>query len=470
MSTNYYLDVIPISKVKIDERARKDFGTEEYKSAFKATVKKYGILQPILVQKEDNGEFKLLAGHSRLLFAMESGESEIPAKIFNEPLPHDEQLEIELIENMWRKNLTYDEEAKLIKRLHEARIERYGKRMSSQPDDEGWSLEKTAQLLGMSKSRVHSMLQLADFVHHFPEVKEVAKTQADAFKMIRDLKREMDVDEKATEVKEKIFKTNESKKKALIESFIVIDAVEGLKSLPDKCADLIEVDPPYPFVKGDLKDIMSRTLLAQYNAATLADFKTYSDEEYTKMMHDVFRECRRIIKPDGWLIIWQNPEQSDRKALESHGFEVMPIPAIWDKVTFGMTLAPHKHLANTYEWFLYACPKGGRSKLNKYRSPIYDYRRVKAHKKIHLTEKPIQLYEDILGTFVPEGSFVVSPFVGSGNIILAGANYNCQVVGFELSERLFKEFIVRVNEDMDKAGFYESDVYISSDDEQEGLL
>ena len=74
----------------------------------------------------------------------------------------------------------------------------------------------------------------------------------------------------------------------------------------------------------------------------------------------------------------------------------------------------------------------GNAKLNKARNSVYDYAGVP--NKEHATEKPIEMYNDLLYTFVGEGSNILVPFAGSGNALLAAANIQCTVIGYDLAE------------------------------------
>lgn len=73
------------------------------------SIKSRGVIQPILVQKGEDGNYMVIAGERRLRAAKLAGLEKIPAIIGNFT-PH-EIMEIALIENIQRKNLTAIEEA-----------------------------------------------------------------------------------------------------------------------------------------------------------------------------------------------------------------------------------------------------------------------------------------------------------------------------------------------------------------------
>lgn len=57
------------------------------------------------------------------------------------------------------------------------------------------------------------------------------------------------------------------------------DAVEYMRSLPDACVDCVVTDPPYAEVDRD--------------------YGRLSENEWTRLMHDITLECKRVLKPTG---------------------------------------------------------------------------------------------------------------------------------------------------------------------------
>ena len=92
---------------------RKDFNKEKMEE-LKGSIKKHGIIQPIVVRKMANG-YEIVAGERRLKAAKEIGLKNIPAiiKSFN----NEKSLEIALVENIQREDLNPVEQANAFKRL-----------------------------------------------------------------------------------------------------------------------------------------------------------------------------------------------------------------------------------------------------------------------------------------------------------------------------------------------------------------
>jgi|LGVF01.2.fsa_nt_gb ParB family chromosome partitioning protein len=89
------------------EQPRKSFEREKLEE-LGASIKEYGIIQPILVKPEGKG-YTIIAGERRWRAATIIGLKEIPVIV--KDLPPDEVLEIALIENVQRENLNSIEEA-----------------------------------------------------------------------------------------------------------------------------------------------------------------------------------------------------------------------------------------------------------------------------------------------------------------------------------------------------------------------
>lgn len=97
------------------DQPRKDFD-EDALIELSESVRQFGVLQPLLVQKREN-YYEIIAGERRWRAARMAGLKEIPVII--KEFSDQEILEISLIENIQRENLNPIEEAIAFKRLLE---------------------------------------------------------------------------------------------------------------------------------------------------------------------------------------------------------------------------------------------------------------------------------------------------------------------------------------------------------------
>ncbi len=124
-----------------------------------ASVREHGILQPILVRPAAGGRYQIVAGERRWRAARMAGLETVPALI--EELDDETALEISIIENLQREDLSPLDEALMYERMiHE----------------HGYSVRRLAQKLGKDKGYLENRLRLADAP---PEVKELVSVRKD---------------------------------------------------------------------------------------------------------------------------------------------------------------------------------------------------------------------------------------------------------------------------------------------------
>ena len=136
---------IELSKIeRCSFQPRMEFNQEALE-ALSASIKEKGILQPILVRKKENkdDEYEIIAGERRFLAAKLAGLKTIPAVVRN--LNDSETLEIALIENVQRENLSAIEEAKGYFKLI---------------DEYAYNQDGLAKTIGKSRSYIANTLRL----------------------------------------------------------------------------------------------------------------------------------------------------------------------------------------------------------------------------------------------------------------------------------------------------------------------
>jgi ParB family chromosome partitioning protein len=107
-----------------------------------ASIAKHGVLEPLLVRRR-NGRYELISGERRFHAAMQVGLTEIPC--IELTVGDDRALEIALVENLQRQDLTAFEEAEGFSTL----IEKYG-----------YTHEQVAAAVGRSRVTVTECLNL----------------------------------------------------------------------------------------------------------------------------------------------------------------------------------------------------------------------------------------------------------------------------------------------------------------------
>lgn len=107
---------LTISEVEPNrDQPRKKFD-EDALQELSESIKKHGIIQPLLVQKKDD-YYEIIAGERRWRAAKNAGLEKVPVIIME--LPDQEKYEVSLIENIQRENLNPIEEAEAYQQLIE---------------------------------------------------------------------------------------------------------------------------------------------------------------------------------------------------------------------------------------------------------------------------------------------------------------------------------------------------------------
>ncbi len=124
-----------------------------------ASIREHGVLQPILVRPTDAGRYQLIAGERRWRASRIAGHSTIPALV--EDIDDDTALEISIIENLQREDISPLDEASMYDRMVR---------------DHGYSIRKLAEKLGKDKGYLENRLRLADAP---PEIRELVSVRKD---------------------------------------------------------------------------------------------------------------------------------------------------------------------------------------------------------------------------------------------------------------------------------------------------
>lgn len=70
--------------------------------------------------------------------------------------------------------------------------------------------------------------------------------------------------------------------------------------------------------------------------------------------------------------------------------------------------------------------------------------------KIHPTQKPVKLLENLIKVFTDEGDVVIDPCAGSGSTLLAANNLKRKWFGFEIKKNFFKDATELINSNKTK--------------------
>jgi ParB family chromosome partitioning protein len=151
--------MVPVDRIDPNPQQPRLAFDESTLEELAASIREHGVLQPILVRPSDDGRYQLIAGERRWRSSKIAGMVTIPALV--EDIDDDTALEISIIENLQREDISPLDEAAMYDRMIR---------------DHGYSIRKLAEKLGKDKGYLENRLRLADAP---PEVRELVSLRKD---------------------------------------------------------------------------------------------------------------------------------------------------------------------------------------------------------------------------------------------------------------------------------------------------
>jgi DNA modification methylase len=476
---------IAITDVKVGIRIRKEYGDLE---SLASSINRHGQLQPIVITDENI----LIAGERRLEALKLLGATEVDC-VFRAELDETQRLELELEENIRRKDFTWPEEVSALFDLYELKQAKYGARSPNGQVIEGttggFGVKDAAAELDRAVGSISMDLALAKAIKEFPKLAE-EKTKSAAFrryKHIRELQLRQEIAKRgaaasdneidklvsaapmsAADIAERL--ANESVgegepqeeakpsgpvtvKKAGFKGYGLIyngNSQYILRNMATASVDCIITDPPYGLnLHGSEDEKTSGKRLVEFHGGLYDD----DPHKVLEMLDDVTRELARILKPDGhmYLFFHHNWYSEIYDMLGKHfGHKnVEATPIIWIKNTSGM--------GNPYDRWIYGYEPAMFVNRGRKLVKSQDFNYIKADtvppgQKIHPVEKPLSLLRTIVGASCTEKEVVLDPFCGSGSTLVAAVQMNVRFIGIELDEKYWRRTAERVAEEVAALG------------------
>ncbi len=273
------------------------------------------------------------------------------------------------------------------------------------------------------------------------------------------------------------------------ESKIYIGDSRNMKEVPDGSVQLIITSPPY----GALKDYE--------NDAQIGLNQSY--EDYIKNLNEVWKECIRVLGPDGKLCIdimplFESGNQTPfnrrvthtvisdiEKFMDSTGEMFTFALYIWDKrkivrfSSFGSYPYPTNIFSTfPYEWIIVFCKKGKREKVSdeiKEKSKLtqkewadwainsfWEMQPAKAKAEGHPAPFPKELPHRLIKLYSFYGDTVLDPFMGTGTTAEAALELGRNAIGYEINPDYSELIASKVDRGLNSTQQLTLDDYISS--------
>lgn len=268
------------------------------------------------------------------------------------------------------------------------------------------------------------------------------------------------------------------------------DSLEELKKIPDNSVNLIFADPPYWMrVEGSL----TRVEGSEFDGCDDEWDKFSSLESYENFTEQWLSQCQRILKPNGsiWVIGGMQCIYTIGAIMQKLGFWIIN-DVIWHKTNPTPNFKGTR-LNNSHETLIWAT-KSVKSKytfnyktakeLNKDTVTAEDYQngirkqmgsvwrfsvcsgseRLKDEngKKLHSTQKPLELLQRIIAVSSNEGDIILDPFGGTMTTGVAAKSLGRNYIMIERDKKYCEYGKIR----LDNTEYIETDISKAKFDEK----
>ena len=250
---------IKISQIEPNRNQPRRSFDEDALEELSQSIKEHGVLQPILVRPQIYGGYQIVAGERRYRASRMAGLTEIPAII--KELSDSETMQIALIENLQRRDLSDLEEAKGYQTLM---------------DEYGFSQEDVARTVGKSRSAVANTLRLLGLPDDVKELLEQGKLSAGHARALLAVDQDKEIKEAADKIVKEGLSVRQTEK--------LVKSMGGVK--PKKKA--VKKLSPYTEVELALTDALGTKVTVTENkkkgGGTL-NIEFYDPEELFSLTH-----------------------------------------------------------------------------------------------------------------------------------------------------------------------------------------
>lgn len=195
------------------------------------------------------------------------------------------------------------------------------------------------------------------------------------------------------------------------------DYRDFLDGLVAESVDLVLTDPPYAISRNTGFQSLGKNSVKRF--AVSMDFGEWDHAEID--LNALAEKCWRVLRKGGTLICFYDIWKIERLklAFEVAGFSMIRI-IIWQKTNPVPLNSKRTYLSNSREVAVVGV-KGGKPTFNaSYHNGIYSYP-IPRHngKRIHPTQKPVELFAELIEVHSCAEDFVVDPFLGAGTTAVA---------------------------------------------------
>ena len=229
------------------------------------------------------------------------------------------------------------------------------------------------------------------------------------------------------------------------------DCLEVMKSLPDKCIDVIITSPPYNLRDLPTTGLGSTTTSSKWQNASLRQgYDCYEDNmpypEYVQWQKECVGEMVRLLKDDG-AIFYNNKNRTQNGLLQDRGEIVRGYPVrqiITWKRKGGFNFNDGYFLPTTEQIYLICNKKFKLSEGTNRYTDVWEI--TQEMKNPHPAPFPEELTDRIVSCTT--GQIILDPFGGSGTTAVSAQKFNRNYILIEQSQKYCELAQSRLNKNI----------------------
>lgn len=445
---------VKLSEIIVGDRMRKDLGDL---TSLKESLARFGLIHPIVI----NQAKELIAGGRRFAAASALGWEEIPVT-YKETLSPDVLRELELEENVRRKDMSWQERVCCVAEIHALKT-KLGILNNSR-----WGQRETGELLGMQASDVNIALKLAKHIQEKDELVLTAFHPRDALTKL--LRRNEDLAlarlakleggnavravapiENAGEIApslEIIEESEEAKKESitfpLSKMLFQGDMLNVLGEWPAECVDHIVCDPPYGIdvsmmqqnnINGGIRDVNR-----------IED--THNVEDNLRLFELMLPLLYKVSRPHSFVVMWcdyMNFRTLHDLGVKA-GFKVQRWPLVWHKTHSCINSFAGKNYTKNTEIAIVMRRENATLTKAQSSSIVVESNDLEQRMYNHPFVKPHNVWKFITTAVATPGQTILDPFAGVGSGLISFITSGFVPLGIELESVHYNTALERLKQ------------------------
>jgi ParB-like chromosome segregation protein Spo0J len=407
------------------------------------SLRAYGQLQPIVIDAESN----LIGGGRRFAAATKLGWTHIAA-YRRESMSEDMRAELELEENIRRKNFSWQERCLGIAKCH--RLKRI-----KDPNTK-WGSRETGEMLGVTYSQITKLLKVGQLLEAGDPEINACENITEAFNLLITKRAREAQSLLASREMQQRAETAAAKAAAsptvpdeldlgeqspvpyidITANFHNEDCIKHMKSMKAKSVDHIITDIPYG-IDMDMVQLKNIDLVeAEHDV-----------EDNIKLFEPFLKQSFRVLRQDGYCLFFYDLKHDAmlRELAAKVGFLVCAWPLVWCKQHACKNDAAHVNWTKATEYVM-VLRKTSSATLAEKQSVNYVLASAAEDRKRYDNPfaKPETVWRFLISAVARKGQTILDPFAGEMSCPLAVIAAGCQPYAIELVPAHFQKGIQHV--------------------------